>query len=83
MKYENLNAKYNISNFIFEIKYAIRGPYYDSSKLLTLSKGSKIIRVDKEDWYKFTSNDILLSDQLLRVFTTSISNLHLWNKHTK
>ena len=79
MKYENLNANYNISNLIFEIKHAIRGPYYDSSKLLTFSKGSKIFRVDKEDWYKFTSNDILLSDQLLRVFTPVKSNL--CNKH--
>jgi hypothetical protein len=79
MKYENLNAKYNISNFIFEIKYAIRGPYQYNNELLTFSKGSKIFSVKKKDWYQFKSSDFILSDQLLRVYEPSKSNL--CNKH--
>ena len=83
MKYENLNAKYKISNFIFEIKCAIRGPYQYNNELFTFSKGSKIFSVKKKDWYQFKSSDFILSDQLLRVYEPSKSNLHLWNKHTK
>ena len=81
MKYENLNSKYKISNFIFKMKYAIRGPYYDSSKLLTFSKGSKIFSVKKKDWYQFKSSDFILSEQLLRVYEPSKSNL--WNRRIK
>jgi hypothetical protein len=81
MKYKNLNVKYNISNFILEIKHAIRGPFYYDNEFLTLSKGSKIFSVKKKDWYNFKSNDILLGNQLLRVFTSVKSNL--WKKHIK
>ena len=83
MKYENLNAKYKISDFIFKMKYAIRGPFYYDNEFLTFSKGSKIFSVKKKDWYQFKSSDFILSDQLLRVYTPLKSNLHLWNKHTK
>jgi hypothetical protein len=75
MKYENLNAKYKISDFIFKMKYAIRGPYQYNNELFTFSKGSKIFSVKKKDWYNFKSNDILLSNELLRVFTPLKSNL--------
>jgi hypothetical protein len=79
MKYQNLNAKYNISNFILEIKHAIRGPYQYNNELFTFSKGSKIFSVKKKDWYQFKSSDFILSDQLLRVFMPVKSNL--CNKH--
>jgi len=76
MKYENLNAKYKISNFIFEIKYAIRGPFYYDNEFLTFSQDSKILKVKKKDWYQFKSSDNTITDQIIRVVTRSKSNVN-------
>jgi thymidylate synthase len=81
MKYENLNAKYKISDFIFKMKYTIRGPFYYDDEFLTFSQDSKILKVKKKDWYQFKSSDNTITDQILRVFTPLKSNL--WRRRIK
>jgi len=83
MRYENLNVKYNISNFILEIKHAIRGPFYYDDEFLTFSQDSKILKVKKKDWYQFKSSDNTITDQILRVFTPLKSNVNSWSRRMK